>query len=440
MASIREEYRSKCCSADEAVSRIRNGDHVVKAMAVAEPPALLEAIARRVEEGTLDDLHFYYYHAMDHAARTILRYELLDRIHIKCGFFHTTERRIAKRALEEGRKILEFIPNSFSEFPRLLRSSELHVDVAILTVSPMDRFGYFTFGTNHDYGPAAARAARAVLVEVNPNMPRINGRTLLHISEVDAVVENETPLLEVPDGKILPEAEDIAAHVVDLIPDGATLQMGVGCIPDFVCRMLEDRRDLGIHSECLTPGLVELARKGIANGARKNLHPRKAIFSFTWGDRKHYDYLDDNLYFEAHPADYVISPEVVARNDDFISINSAIEIDLYGQVNAEFLNNHQYSATGGQLDFVRGAQRSKGGKSILAFPSTAAGGKASRIVPQLKGPVTDTRLDTQWIVTEFGAANLKGKSSTERAKALISLAHPSFREELASEAKRLYLI
>jgi itaconate CoA-transferase len=437
--SFHEEYQKKLMSAEQAVGLLENGDHIVKAMAVCEPPALLDALAARVESNDLRDITIYYYHSLEYAARSILRYELLDRIKLKCGFYHTVERQLAKRGREEGRKLFEFLPNSFGEFPRMLRSEKLHVDATILTVSPMDKAGFFSFGVNHDYGPAACRTSKKVLVEVNENMPRINGRTLLHVSEVDAIVENHLPLLEVTSEKELPEAEAIARNIVELIPDGATLQMGVGCIPDRVCQYLEGHKDLGIHSECLTPGLVKLAKMGIANGFRKTLHNRKAIFSFTWGDKAHYEFLDDNLYFEAHPTDYVIDPMVIEKNDNFISINSLLEIDLLGQVNSEALGHRQFSATGGQLDFVRGSQRSKGGKSILAFTATAGGGRFSRIVPTLNGPVTDTRLDVQYVITEHGIANLKGMTSTERAHTLISLAEPKFREELEKAAHDMYL-
>ena len=438
--SFAEEYQRKLMTAEQAIGLLESGDHIVKAMAVSEPPALLEALAARVEANDLTDITVYYYHSLDYAARTILRYDLLDRIRLKCGFYHTVERQLAKRGREEGRKLFEFLPNSFGEFPKMLRSERLHVDATILTVSPMDQAGFFTFGVNHDYGPAACRTSRRVLVEVNENMPRINGRTLLHISEVDAVIENHQPLIEIMDEKDLPEAQAIAQHIVELIPDGATMQMGVGCIPDRVCEFLREHNDLGIHSECLTPGLVELAKLGVANGRRKTLHNRKAIFSFTWGSKGHYDFLNDNLYFEAHPTDYVIDPEVIAKNDRFISVNSLLEIDLLGQVNAEALGHQQFSATGGQLDFVRGSQRSRGGKSILAFTSTAGRGRFSRIVPTLNGPVTDTRLDVQYVITEFGTANLKGMTSTERARTLISLSHPDFRGQLEEAARQMYLI
>ncbi len=438
--SFQEEYQKKLMTAEQAIGLIENGDNIVKAMAVCEPPALLKALADRVEANDLRDLTVYYYHSLEYAANTILRYELLDRIHLKCGFYHTVERELAKRGREEGRKLFEFLPNSFGEFPHMLRSEKLHIDATILTVSPMDKAGFFSFGVNHDYGPAACRTSKKVLVEVNENMPRINGRTLLHVSEVDAIVENHVPLLEINSDKNLPEAQAIARNIVELIPDGATLQMGVGAIPDRVCAFLEEHNELGIHSECLTAGLVHLAKLGVANGARKTLHNRKAIFSFTWGNKEHYDFLDDNLYFEAHPTDYVINPGIIEKNDNFISVNSLLEIDLLGQVNSEAIGHQQFTATGGQLDFVRGSQRSKGGKSILAFTSTAGRGKFSRIVPTLNGPVTDTRLDVQYVITEHGIANLKGMTSTERANTLISLADPKFRDELTHAARQMYLV
>jgi len=438
--SAQEEYRRKLVSADEAAAAIHSGDVVVKGMAVAEPPALLRAIARRADAGELDDLRLYYNHSMSHAAETVLRYELMDRIHPKCAFPTAVERRLIRLGLEDGgRKVVDVVPVSFAQFPRLLRDT-IAVDAAVLTVSPMDRHGFFTFGTNNDYGSTAARHCRRLIVEVNPRMPRINGQTNLHVSEVDLIVEHDEPLLEGEAREPAPEAERIAAYVVELIADGATLQMGVGSIPDAICRYLADYRDLGIHTECLTPGLVDLVRRGAVTGASKTLHPRKVVFTFTIGTREIYDFLDDNLFFESYPADYVIDPAVIARNERMISINSAIEVDLYGQANAEWLNGHQYSATGGQLDFVRGAYAAKDGKSILALMSTAGGGRFSRIVSHIEGPITDTRMDTHYVVTEHGVANLKGKSSSERARALIAIAHPAFRERLAAEAKARFLV
>lgn len=437
--SHQDEYQRKLCPAAEAVAHIQSGEILVKGMAAAEPPALLAALARRLEAGELTGLRLYYLHSDRHAAATVLRYELMDHIVPFCFFLRETERELIRRGVEDNRKVVHFVPNSFPELPRFFRE-EIRVDTTLLTVSPMDRDGNFTFGTNNDYGSAAARACRRLIVEVNPRMPRTMGDTTLHISEVDAIVEHEAPLLEAPDAPLEPEAAVIGETVADMVRDGATIQMGVGAIPNAVCQYLRDRRDLGIHTEVLTTGMLDLIRRGVANGRRKSLHPRKAVYTFALGTRELYDALDNSLLFESRPVDYVVDPRVIARNHEMVSINAALQVDLYGQVNAEWLNGHQFTGTGGQLAFVRGAYQAPGGRSIIALPATAKKGQASRIVPHLPGPVTDTRIDTHCVVTEFGVAQLKGKGSSERAEALISIAHPDFREELRQAARRLFLI
>ena len=433
------EYRSKLRTADDAVAALNSGDILVKGMAVAEPPALLAALARRIEAGELTGLRLYYLHSERYAAETVLRYELMDHLTPYCLFMRETERMLIQRGLRDDRKVVQFVPNSFPELPRFFRE-EIRVDATLLTVSPMDKDGNFTFGTNNDYGNGAARCSGRVIVEVNRHMPRVLGDSALHVSEVDAIVENDMPLLEVPAAPPDPEADTIGGMVAEMVPDGATIQMGVGAIPNAVCAFLRDRKDLGIHTEVLTRGMLDLIRHGAANGRKKSLHPRQAVFTFTIGDRDLYDAIHNSLLFESHPVDYVVNPAVIARNANMFSINAALQVDLYGQVNAEWLNGHQYTGTGGQLAFVRGAYQAPGGRSIIALPATAARGKVSRIVPNLQGPVTDTRIDTNCVVTEYGVAQLKGKSSSERALALIAIAHPHFREELRKAARKLYLI
>jgi itaconate CoA-transferase len=278
-------------------------------------------------------------------------------------------------------------------------------------------------------------------VEVNSQMPRVYGSlTELHVSEVESIVENNVPLLEVPVHETAPEDPVIGKIIAEMVPDGACLQMGVGALPDFVCSQLRDRKDLGIHTEALCPGMIDLINCGAVTNRRKGLNQGKTVFTFAMGQKVMYDFLHNNPAVESHPVDYVTDPSVIAQNDNVISINAALQIDLTGAVNAEHMLGHQYSASGGQLDFVRGAYASRGGKSIVACHSTAAKGKASRIVGRLEGPVTTPRVDTHFVATEFGWADLKGKSSTERAKAMIELAHPDFRGDLAASAKELNLI
>jgi itaconate CoA-transferase len=308
-------------------------------------------------------------------------------------------------------------------------------------VSPLDEHGYFTFGTGNDYSTKVARAAKHLIVEVNDQMPRVYGSMpQLHVSEVEAIVENNVPLLELPVRASGPEDAAIGKIVAEMVPDGACLQMGVGALPDLVCSYLRGRKDLGIHTEALCPGMIELIEGGVVTNQRKRLNPGKTVFTFAMGQKAMYDFLDDNPSVESHPVDYVNDPYIISQNDNVISVNAALQIDLTGAVNAEHMLGHQYSATGGQLDFVRGAYASRGGKSIIACHSTAAKGRVSRIVPRLDGPVTTPRIDTHIVVTEFGWTNLKGKSSTERAYALIGLADPAFRDKLTADAKLMHII
>ncbi len=279
-----------------------------------------------------------------------------------------------------------------------------------------------------------------MIIEVNRNMPRVFGDSCLHISEIDAIVENTVPLCEIPSRPSTELDHQIGQFIAPMVPDRATVQFGVGGVPNAVCEMLHDRKDLGVHSELMGPGLAKLIAGGAVSNKYKNInrHNRhKNVYTIAMGDQAMYDFLNDNSSMEAYPVSYVNAPQVIALNDNVVSINAFIEVDLSGQVNAEFMAGHQFSAPGGQLDFVRGAQLSKGGKSILTAYSTAAQGKISRIVPKLRGPATDPRTETQYVVTEYGAVNLHGKSTAERTMALISIAHPDFREQLRQEAKAM---
>jgi itaconate CoA-transferase len=310
----------------------------------------------------------------------------------------------------------------------------------LVMVSPMDKNGYFTFGTNNDYTSSVSRAARCLIVEVNPNMPRVFGDSLLHVSEVDAIVESNHALPELVLKASSETDRQISELIADLVPDGACLQMGIGALPNAVCGALAGHKHLGVHTELLTPGLVNLVQRGVVDNGRKAINRGKAVFTFALGDRIMYDFMNDNAAIESYPVSYVNDPHVIARNDNVISVNSTIEMDLTGACNSEHVKGHQYSASGGQLDFVRGAYASRGGKSIIAFHSTAGSGKISKIVPRLTGPVTTPRTDTHMVVTEYGVANLKGLSSSERVSALIRLAHPDARDALAVQAHELHLI
>jgi itaconate CoA-transferase len=438
---IEAQYQSKLTTPDQAVASIPSGSRLSMGMAMAEPPALLKALADRAEAGKVENVRLYYYEATGIAGKTVLRYELNDRLVPYCMFVSDTERALIKRGMEDGgRKVINYVPNNFHQAPRLL-IDDIGIDTFVHTVSPMDRHGYFSFGTGNDYSTKVARAAKRLIVEVNENMPRVNGAGAeLHVSEVDAIVENNVPLLELPVRGPTAEDEVIGRTIASLVPDGACLQMGVGALPNLVCAELKARNDLGIHTEALNPGLVDLVRAGVVNNRRKTIDRGKTLFTFAMGQKEMYDFLNDNPAIASAPVDYVNDPRIIAQNNSVISINATIQIDLTGACNSEHMLGHQYSASGGQLDFVRGAYASKGGKSIIAARSTAAKGKVSRIVPRLDGPVTTPRIDTHYIVTEFGAVNLKGLSSTERALKLIELAHPEFRDELTEAAKQLHLI
>jgi itaconate CoA-transferase len=273
-------------------------------------------------------------------------------------------------------------------------------------------------------------------------MPRVFGDSLIHISEVDAVVENHQPFDPIPEAPRHEEDEAIGRIITEMVPDGATLQLGIGGLPNACVDYLMDHQDLGIHTEVFVPGLVKLIESGVATGNKKTLHPRKHIFTLALGNRDLLELLDDNPAFESYPVSHVNHPAVIAQNDNMISINSVIEVDLLGQCNSESLGGHQFSGTGGQLDFVRGAYDSRGGKSFLAFHSTAKNGTISRIVPRLEegAAITTPRMDAHWLVTEYGATNLKGASTRDRALAIVELAHPRFRDELLRAAEHMALI
>jgi itaconate CoA-transferase len=433
-------YSSKLSTAADAVAAIESGTCLSMGMAMAQPPAILQALADRAEAGGIEDLRVYYFEATSIAGRTILRYDLNDRVRPYCMFMTASERALIKRGVEDGRKVVNYVPNNFHQAPRLL-INDIGIDTFVCTVSPMDAHGYMSFGVGNDYSTKVARSAKRLIVEVNDHMPRVHGSgAALHVSEVDAIVENHVPLLELPVREGGAAQQAIGKLIADLVPDGACLQMGVGALPNLVCAQLTERNDLGIHTEAMCPGLVDLARAGVVTNRAKTLNRGKSVFTFAMGQQAMYDYLDGNSLVESWPVDYVNDPSVIARNDRVVSINGTIQMDLTGACNSEHMLGHQYSASGGQLDFVRGAYASKGGKSIIAATSTAAKGTVSRIVAKLEGPVTTPRIDTHYVVTEFGAVNLKGLSSTERALKMIELAHPDFRDGLRDAAKAQHLV
>jgi itaconate CoA-transferase len=432
-------YHAKLTDPDTAMQAVTSGSSVAIGQAASQPRALLGALAARAGRGEIDRVKLYYFHAETPMADTVLRYELMGRLQPYSMFLQRPERELIKRGEQDGRKVVFFVPTSFSDSVRLFAEA-IPVDTFIVTVSPMDENGYFTFGTNNDYTSSVARQAKHLIVEVNPNMPRVYGASALHVSEVDALVEDDSELPELPQRPVTDIDRVIGRHVAALVPDRACIQIGVGGLPQAVCEELRDRADLGIHSEVFTPALGDLVRRGVATGRYKAINHGKAVFTFAMGDRAMYRFMNDNLALESHPVNYVNDPAVIGQNDNMISVNSTVEMDLTGACNSEHVNGHQFTAAGGQLDFVRGAYASRGGKSVIAFASTTRGGTISKVVPRLSGPVTTPRNEVHYVATEYGIVNLKGLSSTDRAIALIGLAHPDYRGWLTDAAQSMHLI
>lgn len=432
MISVTDEwqtkYADKICRAETAVSEIRSGQRVLIGSGCAEPQMLVDALALRGNE--LSDTQVT--HLMTLGLAPYAEPKLRQGFRHNALFIGPNVR----DAVAEGRA--DFTPVFLSEVPQLLRSGQLPIDVALISVCPPDEHGFCSYGVAVDIVKAAAESARLVIAEVNSNMPRALGDCFIHASAIDRMVISDRPILELA----VPEPDDVAKrigrNIADLIEDGSTLQLGIGTIPDCVLASLHDKKDLGIHTEMFSDGVIELVERGIINGSRKTIHRDKIIASFVLGTRRLFDFIDNNPLCEFHPTEYTNDPFCVAQNEKMISINSALQVDLTGQVCADSLGTYFYSGIGGQVDFVRGASRSKGGKPIIALPSTAQDGKESRIVATLNpgAGVVTSRGDVHYVVTEWGAANLHGKTVRERAIALIHIAHPKFREELMESARQ----
>jgi itaconate CoA-transferase len=435
-----KEYERKLTTAADAMAQVPNTSTLAMGLSPGQPPALLKALADRGKAKNISGIKVYYSVSGRHLRNSILRFEQLRRFEPYCLFFGPTERELAARARAEGRgKVINFVPNFFYQLDRNI-ADQTQVETFVAVVSPMDNEGYFSLGTNSDYSFLLSQRSKRIVVEVNHNMPRVYGPAQIHISAVSAIVENDTPLEIFPTAPPKELDPSVARNVVDLIPDGATLQMGIGSLPAVVCNYLSGHKDMGIHTELLTPSLAKLIRSGVVNNRRKKLDTGKTVFTFALGDRALYEYMNENPAIEGHPVSYVNDPRVIAQQDRFHSINSTLEIDLTGQCNSEHLAGFQYSGAGGQVDFVRGAYASSGGKSIMVLHSTAADGTVTRIVPRLHGPVTTSRMDVHWAATEHGAVDLKGRSESGRTQALISIAAPQFRDRLNFEAKKMRLV
>ncbi len=433
-----EKYHSKRCTADEAVQAIRSGDNVWVMPGCAVPTPLLDAMVRRKDD--LYGVTVIHILAMGHLEYMEPQYEKHFR-HLALFIGHN-----ARKAVQEGRA--DAMPIFLGEVPSLVRDGLLPIDVSLIHVSPPDEHGFCSYGLDVGVTKAPTEHAKTVIALVNPKMPRTLGDAFIHVSKLHHVVEMDPDLHEMPQFVFDPEdpsniaPSKIGANIVDLIEDGSTMQMGIGTIPDAVLHYLRDKKDLGIHTEMFSDGIVDLVDEGVVNNEKKTLHRGKILAGFVLGTRSTFDYVDNNPVFEFRPQEYVNDVGVIAQNDKMVAINSALEVDITGQVCADSIGPKLYSGFGGQVDFIRGAARSKGGKPIIALPSTAKDDSISRIVSQLKpgaGVVTG-RADVHWVVTEYGAVNLFGKTFRERAKLLISIAHPKFREGLEKYAKELKLI
>ncbi|MDR1660095.1 MAG: 4-hydroxybutyrate--acetyl-CoA CoA transferase [Desulfovibrio sp.] len=415
---------------EEAVQSVKSGDRVVFAHAAGSPESLVKALVAR--GSSLRNVEIVHMVALNDSPYCKPEYQgnfRFNGLYLSGG---------TRAAVAEGRA--DYTPIFFAQIPDLFRNGVLPVDAALITVSPPDAQGKVSLGVSVDYTRQAALSAKLTIAEINPNMPHVGGGALLDATEVDVFVNSSDPLLELSPPVIGEVEAAIGRHIAELIPDGACLQLGIGAIPDAVLHSLGDKKDLGIHSEMVSDGVMSLVEKDVVNCSRKTLHPGKIIITFAMGSRKFYEWLNNNPLIEGYPVDYVNDPRVIGQNDNLVSINSALSVDLLGQVAADSMGPRQFSGVGGQVDFVRGASFSKGGRSVIAMPSTASKGRISRICSAFdRGqPVTTSRNDVDTIVTEHGVADLKGKTNPARARSLIAVAAPEFREGLARDAFEIY--
>lgn len=421
--------RYKTISAEEAVMAIQSGDRVFLQTAAATPTRLVEAMVGR--SGSLRGVEIVSLHT--EGAASYIQPEYRDSFRLNAFFVG----RNVRSAVQCGDA--DAIPIFLSDVPSMFYNAILPLDVALVHVSPPDRHGFCSLGVSVDATLAAVHTAKYVIAQVNPRMPRTHGEGLLHAGKIHALVEVDDPLPEVPPHRIGEVERRIGAHIASIVEDGATLQMGIGGIPDAALAALAGHKDLGIHSEMFSDGIIDLVEKGVITGRYKKTHNEIIVASFLMGSRRLYDFVDDNPLVEMFGCDYVNDTREIRKNPKVTAINSAIEIDMTGQVCADSIGTRHFSGVGGQMDFIRGAALSPGGKPIIALPSVTAKGE-SRIVPQLKpgAGVVTTRAHVHYVVTEYGVVNLHGKNMRQRAEALASIAHPDFREEIARRAHELY--
>jgi 4-hydroxybutyrate CoA-transferase len=432
-----EIYHKKIVTADEAVSVIKSHDRVFLTGNCSTPKELLGALVRRAPE--LE--HVEIAQALTIGPADYVAPEMEGHLRVNTLFISANIR----SAVHEGRA--DFTPVLLSEFPLLFKRGILPIDVALVHLSPPDEHGFCSFGIENGLTKSPSESAKIIIAEINENMPRTLGDSFIHVSRLHSVVPVDYPLMEMKMGG---EGEDevvqkIAEYIAELVPDGATMQMGIGAIPDAVLNFLYEKRDLGVHTELFSDGVIDLVEAGVLTSSKKTLHPGKIIAGFILGTQRLYNWVNDNPLIELHPTEYINDPFVIAQNERMVAINSAIEVDLTGQVCADSIGPKLYSGVGGQLDFVYGASRSKGGVPIIALPSTATmrdGSAISRITTLLKhgAGVVTTRNHVRYIITEYGVADLYGKSIRQRATSLINIAHPDFRDMLTHEAKGLHYI
>jgi acyl-CoA hydrolase/GNAT superfamily N-acetyltransferase len=423
----KSRYAEKVVDVSLALGKIRPGSRIFIGSGCAEPRYLIGALMQRAAD--FPDTELINILTMSVSPYTEEKYS--DSFRLNAFFIGDNVR----QAVWKGRA--DYTPMFLSELPLLFRSGQIHIDAALVQVTPPDRYGYSSMGISVDIGMAAIEAADYVVAQVNPMMPRTHGDTFVPMSWLDAIVDHEEPLIVLPAAPDDEVSRAIGRHIAHLIEDGSTLQVGIGAIPDAVLGELTHHRDMGVHTEMLSDGVMDLIKAGVITNEKKTIHKGKVIASFCMGSQALYDFIDDNPMFEMHPSEYTNNPFIIGQNARMIAINSALQVDLTGQVCSDSLGHKFYSGIGGQVDFIRGAAMSKGGKPIIALPSTAEEGKISRIVATLEegAGVVTTRGDVHYVVTEYGAAYLHGKSIRERALSLIAIAHPSARDWLLEKAK-----
>lgn len=421
-----EKYKGKLIGASDALRIVKSGERVYIGGGCGEPVVLAEELVKRADE--LRDVEIIHILTAGHAGYVAPGME--KSFHVNSLFIGANVR----SAVQSG--IADFTPIFLHEIPRLFRENYLPIDVALISVSTPDEHGYCSFGVEVGVTKPAVESARIVIAEINPQMPRVWGNSFIHLSQINYCVPVDYQLPQLPQGDPIPLYEQIGGNIADLIRDGDTLQLGIGAIPDAVLRFLGHKRDLGIHSEMFSDGIIDLVEDGVITGRRKSFLPGKIVAAFMLGTDRLYKFVHNNPVIEMRPVDFTNDPFTISRNDNMVAINSALQIDLTGQVCADSIGCRFYSGVGGQADFMRGAAHSRGGRPIIALPSTALGGKLSRIVATLDlgAGVTTTRNDVHYVVTEYGVAQLYGKSVRQRAEELISIAHPDFREELRAAA------